>query len=206
MGHDTHDSRNWAGGRTAPVLPLLCAAAALIAGCQPQATRIRIQDFLHPDGPRSLYQEFDEAYYQLDAAGSLQLVLRRQSPSQAIPTETISQIILVETFWRPIPGTTYVESTMINAKLTYLIRSGRTTRAYEGNGFVSFREARGGESLSGRIESAQLKPTAQMGRPPRPFGSAHLEGSFRALRKPRRATAILTDLTRTMQKLRPTQE
>lgn len=188
------------------ILPLLCVAAFLISGCQPRSTRIRIQDFLHSEGPRSLYQEFDEAYYQLDAAGSLQLVLRRQVPSQAIPTENITQVILVKTFWRPIPGRTYAESTMINAKLTYLIQSGRACRAYQGNGFVSFTEHRKGQTLSGRIESANLKPTGEMGHPPHPFGKAQLEGTFRAILKPRRATAILTDLTRTMQKLGPLQE
>ena len=188
------------------VLALLCLAAFLVSGCQPRSTRIRIQDFLHPQAPRSLYQEFDEAYYQLDAAGSLQLVLRRQVPSEAIPTENITQIILVKTYWRPIPGRTYAESTMINAKLTYLIQSGRACRAYQGNGFVSFTEDRKGQTLSGRIESANLKPTGEMGHPPHPFGKAQLEGTFRALRKPRRATAVLTDLTRTMQKLRPLEE
>jgi len=192
----------WVSGS---VGPLLCAAVAITfaTGCRPQVTRIRIQDFLDPGAPRALYQDFDEAYYHLDAADSLKLVLRREAPSRAIPTENITQIIRVETYWRPIPGTTYVESTMINAKLTYLIESGRTARLYEGNAFVSFKEDHQGEVLTGRIESANLKPAGQIGPAPTPFGQAHLEGTFRALRKPRRATAILTGMDRTLQRMNP---
>ena len=135
MSHRPNDSPRSAPRTTGLIRPLWGAVALLlVTGCQPHITRIRIRDFQHPDAPRSLYQEFDEAYYQLDAAGALQLLLRRQNPSQAIPTESITQTILIKTLWRPIPGTTYVESTMINAKLTYLIQSGRTARAYRGNG------------------------------------------------------------------------
>ncbi|UCG34209.1 MAG: hypothetical protein JSU68_06150 [Phycisphaerales bacterium] len=190
-----------------PRLGLLCIATTLgIAGCQPRTTRIRIQDFSHPDGPRSLFQEFDDAYYQLDAAGDLNLLLRRRSPSEAIPTEHITQTILVRSYWRPIPGTTRVESSMINAKITYVIQSGRATRVYEGNGFVSFSEHQKGQSLSGRIESGQLRPTGEIGDPPHPFGRARIEGTFRAIRKPRRGTAILTDIKCLLQSMKPVDE
>jgi hypothetical protein len=92
---------------------------------------------------------------------------------------------------------------LFNAKLTYLIESGRTARLYEGNGFVSFKEDRRHQVLTGRIESANLKPTGRIGTPPKPFGKALVEGSFRALRKPRRAIAILTGMDRTLQQVNP---
>jgi hypothetical protein len=191
-------------GRRHTGLALLCVAATLgSAGCQPRTTRIRIQDFSHPDGPRSLFQEFDDAYYQLDAAGDLDLLLRRRSPSEAIPTEYITQTILVRTYWRPIPGTTAIESSMINAKITYVIQSGRATCIYEGSGFVSFSEQRKGRSLSGRIESGHLRPTGEIGNPPHPFGRAQIEGTFRALNDARRATHLLTEIRRILQDARP---
>ena len=103
---------------------LLLALAVSAAGCHPPETRVHIRDFQHPGGPRSLHQNFDEAYYTIDPDGKLRLVLRNEAPSIAIPTENISQVLLIETFWRPIPGITFVESSMINANITYLIRSG----------------------------------------------------------------------------------
>lgn len=201
------ESSSQPAGRRHGGLALLCIAALLgSAGCHPRTTRIRIQDFSHADGPRSLFQEFDDAYYQLDAAGNLDLLLRRRSPSEAIPTEHITQTILVRSYWRPIPGTTQVESSMINAKITYVIQSGRTTRVYEGNGFVSFAEHREGRFLSGRIESGQLRPTGEIGDPPAPFGRARVEGTFRAMKDSRRATHILTDVKCLLQSMKPVDE
>ncbi len=182
---------------------LLLALAVSAAGCHPPETRVHIRDFQHPGGPRSLHQNFDEAYYTIDPDGKLRLVLRNEAPSIAIPTENISQVLLIETFWRPIPGITFVESSMINANLTYLIRSGPTARAYEGNGFVSFKENRRKGLLTGKIESANLRPTGQFGNPPAPFGRAHLDGTFRATNRSDRATNIFTQTRNATQALNP---
>jgi hypothetical protein len=201
----TRDSGpRWVARRAgAAAVMALLVAGALLVGCAPKVTRVHIRDFQDPDAPRTLYQEFDEAYYRLDAAGSLQLVLRREVPSREVPAETIAQIIHVETFWEPKPGVTYAESSMVNATLTYLICSGRTGIAYQGNGFVSFAEDRRRQTLAGRIEAAELTPVAVRGRPPRPFGPAHLEGTFHAIRHPRRATAVLNEMKRTVQAFTP---
>jgi hypothetical protein len=204
MSHTSLEPPGRLPGRRQAGPALLCIAVTLgSAGCHPRTTHIRIEDFSHPDGPRSLFQDFDDAYYKLDAAGDLDLLLRRHSPSEAIPTEHITQTILVRTYWRPIPGTTHVESSMINAKITYVIQSGRAMRVYEGNGFVSFSEHRKDRSLSGRIESGHLRPTGEIGDPPHPFGRARIEGVFRALNDPRRATRILTDVKCIVQEARP---
>ena len=201
-------ARYWIASSSLSPMRVVAATAVMLAGflgagCGPKATRVHIRDFQDPDAPRTLYQEFDEAYYRLDAAGGLQLVLRREVPSREVPSETIAQIIHVETFWEPKPGVTYAESSMVNATLTYLICSGRTGIAYQGNGFVSFAEDRRRQKLGGKIEAAELTPVAVRGRPPRPFGQAHLEGTFHAVRHPRRATAVLNEMKRTIQAFAP---
>jgi hypothetical protein len=204
MSHTPLHSAGRCPGLRHPGLALLCIAATLgSAGCQPRTTRVRIRDFSRADGPRSLFQEFDDAYYLLDAAGNLDLLLRRRSPSEAIPTEHITQTILVRSYWRPIPGTTAIESSMINARITYVIQSGRATCIYEGNGFVSFSEQRKGRSLSGRIESGHLRPTGEIGNPPHPFGRAQVEGTFHAVNDARRATHLLTQVRRILQEAQP---
>ena len=98
----------------------------------------------------------------------------------------MSQLLQVEVFWRPRPGTTYAESTQTNANIVYCLISGRDCITYEGAGFVSFSESRDGETLTGMIESAALYPARMVNAPADLFGPCRLSGTFLA-RKDRAA-------------------
>jgi len=100
-------------------------------------------------------------------------------PSSAPPVLT-AQIIKIDVFWRPLPGTTYAESTQTNAAIRYVLRTGKEAISYEGAGFVYFELSRDGKSLEGKIESSTLRPMRQSAEDLDIFGPCRLTGTFTA--------------------------
>ncbi|MFQ5412571.1 MAG: hypothetical protein ACE5EC_09740, partial [Phycisphaerae bacterium] len=108
-------------------------------------------------------------------------------PAPAPPVLT-AQIIKMDVFWRPLPGTTYAESTQTNAAIRYVLRTGQEAISYEGAGFVYFELSRDGQSLEGKIESSTLRPMRQSAEDLDIFGPCRLTGTFTAT-KDRRGVA-----------------
>ncbi len=169
----------------------------------PAPPQLRIIDYADPAAPRTLYQDFDEAWYLVDSGGTVRVILRRDLPSREVPGESITQIVRLEAFWKPIPGLTNAESSMLNATITYLIRSGPYGVVYRGNGFVSFQEDRRAGTLTGMLEAGRLEPSAALGEPPAPFGPSRIEGAFSARQDLRRATTLLNQLDLTVTAFTP---
>ena len=46
-------------------------------------------------------------------------VLRSRRPAQSDPAQTVEQLIHLKLFWKPIPGTTFAESSQTDALMTY---------------------------------------------------------------------------------------
>lgn len=107
----------------------------------------------------------------------------------------MSQLVVIEVFWRAKPGTTFAESSQTNANIVYCLTTGRDSITYEGAGFVSFQESGRQGVLQGRIESAALYPARITGAPADLFGRCRLSGTFTA-RSNRAKTIALTQALR----------
>jgi hypothetical protein len=174
---------------------LLCLALCTIAtGCKPPETRVRVQSYQDPQSPREYVQQFDEAVFSNDARGRWDVLLVSRQPAREDPSRTVDQILHVRMFWRPVPGTTHVESSQTDALLTYGIHSGPTAMGYDGAGFASIKLSKDRQSLEGRIESSSLRPTRRRNEARDLFGPCRITGTFTATRNSGRATELLTEL------------
>ncbi len=176
--------------RGAPI-GVAALSALLLTGCAAKQTRIELVDF-RDDGPAKRYGEnFEEAYYDLDDRGNIDLVLRRDAPD----TE-ISQIVHVRSIWCSIPGRTIAHTTQINGTITYGITSGQVGTRLEGAGSVFFKENREKNQITGTIGTAVLKPCRHLASDNPVFNKVELQGSFVAQRDPRRVRRIIHELDR----------
>ena len=155
------------------------------AGCGPKGTRIELTTFDEAGQAQCHYAEVTWSSYRNTPGGLPELVLRTQTPSRIDPTQTITQIVHVKTFWLPRPGTTYAEATQINASIQYAILTPPTGVRYDGAGFVSYKIDKRTGVMTGRIESSTLAPRCRMGDAVEPFGPVRLAGRFRATENPR---------------------
>jgi len=167
---------------------LLCLAAltalTLPLGCGPRVTRIELETYDAAGQPSRHYTEFTRAAFKQISDGRIELVLRSEQPSQIDPTQTITQVVHVQTFWTPRLGITYAEASQINARIQYAILTPPTGVRYDGGAFVSYKiDGLTGE-LVGWIESGELSPKFQMGNAVEPFGPARISGTFRAVENP----------------------
>jgi hypothetical protein len=154
-------------------------------------TRIDLTTF-EPDGsPRHHYTDFQQASYKMTATGTLELVMRSEQPSSLDPTQTISQVLYLKSFWTPKPGTTHVEASLINTRVRYALLTPPTGVCYHGGAFVSYKLDRPSGVLTGVIESGTLAPRFRMGDAATPFGPARFTGTFRATENPRDVVAAI---------------
>ncbi|MEK6798872.1 MAG: hypothetical protein AABZ12_07910 [Planctomycetota bacterium] len=167
-----------------------------ISGCtRPRSTMI-LTDFSDAGQPRKYRETFDEAYFDIDAGGNLNLVLRRR-PSSRGGEPGLTQMLHVRTVWRSIPGKTVAEPTQINSLLTYSIQSGGLGSTFEGAGAVLFDVRRRRGELNGTIDHAVLKPTRQLAAGEPLFPRAEISGRFTAKRDPFQVVRLMNELERT---------
>lgn len=177
----------------------LCFVGLVIGsliGCGPRETRIEIQSFREDGEVELLFQQFDTCYYALSAGGNMDIVMQSETPSQIDPTQTILQTVHLRGFWKPIPGTTLAEETMINGTVCYMIVTGTAAVGYQGGLFISFKENSRRGRLTGKVESSRLVPLRKRGGAQEPFAAALATGTFVAKRDRRRVVKILNDIER----------
>ncbi len=177
---------------------LICAAAAIMlvlgGGCARKVTRFDVLDFRGSGDPQRYVQTFDECYYCIDAHNNVDIVARYTShDADGLPT---TQAIHIRTFWVPQPGRTFAERTMINATVSYIIVSGFTGATFEGSGFLSFRENRKKDQITGQLELSSLTPQRRLGQAERLFHRAELSGTLVARRDKARVLATLHEMQR----------
>lgn len=111
-----------------------------------------------------------------------------------------SQLLHIQLLWHALPGKSYAESTQTNAAITYCLVNGDNAISYEGAGFVFFKLSRDGKKISGRIESASLRPT-RFGRDPIDlFGPCRITGEFHATVGHREVASVRQRLRRLLGK------
>jgi len=170
-----------------------------MAGCAASKSTFDIIDYREGAQARPFRETFDEAYYDFDASGNVDIVLRRVEPADADPGLDITQVIHIRTVWRSIPGETIAHRTQINGTVSYAIIHGGLRASFEGAGSVFFTENRAKNALSGTLDQALLRPTQSApGRAAASdiFKCADLKGRFHAVRDHRRVVRIVNDMKR----------
>ncbi|MCC7293179.1 MAG: hypothetical protein IT449_14055 [Phycisphaerales bacterium] len=146
-------------------------------------------------GPDAVYVEtFNECYYDADAEGNVDVVLRREHVKTDDPSQTVTQIIHVRSFWKSIPGTTVAHDQQINATVRYMILSGRAGASFQGAGSIFCEKTRGRSVLEGDLGLAYLSPRTRLNNGNMLFERAEISGSFRARHDPRRVVRILNEM------------
>ncbi len=161
-------------------LLLVASCGSLIAGCGSAGGRLDLTTYNEQGQPQQHYADFRRVSYRQSPGGTLDLIFRSERPSSVDPTQTITQIVYVKTFWNPRPGTTFVEATQINARVQYAMLTPPTGVRYDGTAFISYKLDKHTGLLTGQFESGSLSPRFRMGDAIEPFGQARFTGSFSA--------------------------
>ncbi len=185
-----------------PVAPRCCyfqkiciaAAAAGVGlfGCRSAPfNRVEVTDIRSDAAPQLHYEDFDESYFRRRDGGLVDVVLRKQTRATADQTRKIDQIIVLRAYWKPFPGRTYANDSMLNANLCYVLIKGDSAISYEGGGFFQYGEKNGGEVITGKLEGGDLQPLRAVGGDLVIFERARITGKFKARRDDRRTTRIM---------------
>ncbi len=169
----------------------LTLVAVFLSGCGPRDTRIELESRLNPDLPNRFAESFDEAIYATDGRGRWDIVLCTSRPAARDAGQIIEQLLHINLFWKPVPGTTYAESSQTNALITYCLSTGFTAIGYEGAGFVYVDVNPRTLLLLGRIESSSLTPSRRTKGAPDRFGPCRVSGQIRATRNDGRVAELL---------------
>lgn len=138
----------------------------------------------------------DEAYYDFDARGNLDIVLRRSTPGRVDPRKDVTQVIHIRTVWRSVPGDTVAESTQINGTVIYHLIHGSVGATFEGAGSVFYTLDSRSQRITGSLDEALLRPKRRMGVGADIFNCAEIRGRFQATRDHRRVVRIVNDMER----------
>ncbi len=174
-----------------------CIAAVVAAfgglcGCHSAPfNRVEVTDIRSDATPQLHYEDFDESYFRLRDGGLVDLVLRKQTRATEDQTRKIVQIIVLRSYWKPFPGRTYANDSMLNANLCYVLIKGDSAISYEGGGFFQYAEKKGGEVITGKLAGGDLQPLRGVGGDLGIFERARISGKFKARRDDRRTTQIM---------------
>ena len=156
--------------------------------------RVEVTDIRSDATPQLHYEDFDESYFRMRDGGLIDLVLRKQTRATADQTRKIVQIIVLRSYWKPFPGRTYANDSMLNANLCYVLVNGDSAISYEGGGFFQYVEKKGGEVITGKLECGDLQPLRAVGGDLGIFERARITGKFKARRDDRRTTQIINQI------------
>lgn len=182
-------------GKPARLL-LLCTLTVLLTSCTTRQSVFRIVDHRDPGSQVRYHETFDEAFFDMDEHGNVDVVLRRSSPDENHPAQLITQIIHIRSLWRSIPGTTVAHRTQLNSTIRYQVLAGRLGATFEGTGSVFFKLNRRREMLTGSLDLALLQPKRILSAGGDLFKKAELTGEFRAIRDPRTVVRIVNEMDR----------
>ncbi len=174
--------------------PCLVGSWILVSVCCCRSApynRIEVIDYRSNQPAQLHFEDFDEAYYGVGEGGLVEVVLRKQTRWKADQTRRNVQVIVLRTFWKPIPGRTYAEDSGLNANLRYMITRGGSAISYEGGGFFYYAEDAEARVITGRLEGGDLQPLRALGGDIGIFDKARISGRFKARRDDRRVAKII---------------
>jgi len=165
-------------------------ASALPAGCgRPSA--LRLTSYRDPYFPETFDVRLDECAYCL-GPGSDYHIVGRALHTPADGGASVEQLVYVHMFWKPWPGKTFADPTMVDATIRYALVTEQGVAVYSGTGFVFPRQRRFSDELLVEIEDARLRVDCLSGEPPELLGAARVAGRLRA----RHDAGLAVDLRR----------
>ncbi|MCP4250677.1 MAG: hypothetical protein GY778_26850 [bacterium] len=189
--------------RPTPCLALLFLLFVSWGGCTPKTNRFNIQDHRALGPAQHYFERFDECFYCRDAFGHYDVVARRRGTVGVGDGPPFDQIIHIRQVWEAKPGRTAAESSMINATVSYLIVGPDGGASFEGGGFITLKENRRGDELTGHLESSALTPQRRLGSGADVFAKASVTGRFRARRDKRQVVRVVNEMKRLFGPLPP---
>lgn len=194
----------------------------MVVGCRQIETRFDVLSFKNQNNPEQYTEHFAAGSFSIDAQNNWDIVfeippsrveLVRATPPTSSPdsqpadapappmkTETtmMSQFVHIRVFWRPLPGTTYAESSQTDASIVYCLITGDDAISYEGAGFVYFTQSYDKQTITGQVESATLVPVRMVGAPVDLFGPCRLQAYFVAHQDRRRVVSVLQQVRKSL--------
>ncbi|NOX59315.1 MAG: hypothetical protein GXP29_10720 [Planctomycetes bacterium] len=165
-------------------------------GCHRPAAVFEITNHVAVGESEQLHEVFGEAYYMTSASGNIDVVVRRDSRTDAEDMGRLTQIVHIRSVFAPVDDRNKIESSMINGTVSYLILGDLGGVCFEGAGFASFSENRAGDMLKGSLEQSRLRQVRRVGEIGDIFHRTRLKGKFRATRNPKAVVGILNEMNR----------
>jgi len=160
--------------------------AALAGGCA--SSHVRLVSYRDPYFPENYHVKLADCAYRNAPGGGIQAVGRGV---QQTDQGTTTQYISVHIFWKPIPGKTPADASMIDAILRYVVSSGDGVAVYTGTGFAYPKPARGG-GLDIALESGRLRLKSNSNMDDL-LGNSQITGQLQARNDPAAAATLLRE-------------
>ena len=161
--------------------------AALLSGCSGSA--VHLVSYKDPYFPENYRVDLLNCTYRTGPGGGIQVIGRAvRQTEQRITT----QYLLVDIFWKPIPGKTPADSTTTDALLRYVVASDIGTLVYAGTGFAYPQPALDG-SLDIALESGRLRLQSRSGDLEDLFGDTQITGQLKARNDPPAAATLIRE-------------
>ncbi len=174
-------------------LAYLLACLFPIVGCQQVGTSLHIRDYRNDGQVVQYAQPFSQAYYDINSAGELDVILREEVPADGNPNRNIVQIVHIQSIWLSRYPQSKSEKGQISGGITYAIIDGANVSVYSGTGSTHFSHDKKKDIVSGSIGRAVLN--IRSGGIP-VFRRAEVKGTFVAQRNRREVVRLTNQLER----------
>lgn len=167
---------------------LLPFAVLLVAwtGCAARSSTLRLESFKDPYFPEDVRVELSDCAYRVDSGGDIHVTGRAGRGA-------VQEFLHVQIYWRPHPGKTPAESTMLDALLQYVVASDQGAAVYSGTGFAYPRRPGSDGELQVDIEAARLELATRGGDLPDVLGPTRVTGTLHARHAPGQAVALVRE-------------
>lgn len=162
----------------APLVGLL--ALLLASGCQRPIGELELTAYKDPVAPQTFEVKLWEGAYYIEPGKDYHIVGRATHKPAEEGVGEITQVLHIHMFWRPHPGKTFDNASMIDATLRYAIITDQGSAIYNGTAYVYAKKV-SGDRLKITLEGGRLQLAAQEGQTPDIFGAARIKGELRTL-------------------------
>jgi hypothetical protein len=149
-----------------------------MGGCVRHIAALQLTSYREPHAPRTYELNLDDCAYYVGSGGDYHIVGRAIDTPENGVGATIEQLLHVHLFWKPWPGKTFANSSMMDATIRYAIVTETGTAVYTGTGFVYPRKQGPRNGIVADIEAANLRLNHVTGNAPELLGSTRLSGTL----------------------------
>jgi hypothetical protein len=130
----------------------------------------------------ALEPQFNEGFYRVTRDHTYHFYLQTVHHAAGKGQPAVTQIAIINVFWRPVPGITPILSSAINATIRYIVITPGGIGMYQGAGFVRLFNSRGARVMHAAIVDGDLRLTGESGYFKDALGPSRIRGNFNAVR------------------------